>query len=195
VLILARHGRTEANASGLLLGRLDPPLDELGQSQAKAVAAALVGVLAPGSRIVSSPLRRARDTAAAFGLPVAVEDRWVELDYGSFDGRPAGEVGAEVWDRWRVDADFVPAGGESLTAMAARVWQACEDLAEEAAHHDVVVVTHVSPIKAAMAWALGAGVETAWRSHVDPASITRVSVTPRGPVLRSFNEVWHLQEL
>ena len=61
MLIIVRHGRTAANASGLLLGRADPELDELGRRQAAAVAAALP----PVDRVVASPLRRAQETAAA----------------------------------------------------------------------------------------------------------------------------------
>ncbi|HAZ55902.1 MAG TPA: hypothetical protein DCY78_01570, partial [Acidimicrobiaceae bacterium] len=72
MLFVVRHGRTAANASGLLLGRLDPDLDELGVRQATAAAAALGSV----DRVVSSPLLRTRHTAEAFGLEVEVDDRW-----------------------------------------------------------------------------------------------------------------------
>ena len=57
---------------------------------------------------------------------------------------------------------------------------------------DVVVVSHVSPIKAGVAWALGTGDEIAWRMFVALASVTRIAVSDRGPLLRSFNEVAHL---
>jgi broad specificity phosphatase PhoE len=189
MLILVRHGRTEANAAGLLLGRADPPLDDVGRHQAASLAACLGEV----TTVVTSPLRRAVETAEAFGAPIEVDDRWIELDYGSFDNKRWGEVGAEVWERWRSDPEFVPPGGEeSLATVGARVAEACESLAGTAREGDVVVVSHVSPIKAAMAWALGVGVEVAWRSHLDPASITRVVVGDRGPVLRTFNETFHL---
>ena len=61
-------------------------------------------------------------------------------------------------------------------------------LAARAADHDVAVVTHVSPIKAAVAWALGAGIEIAWRSHLSPASVSRIDIRRNGPVLTAFNE-------
>jgi broad specificity phosphatase PhoE len=64
---------------------------------------------------------------------------------------------------------------------------ACADLAAEAAEHDVVVVSHVSPIKAAVAWALGVGDDLAWRLHVAPGSVTRVAVRDGVGVLHSFN--------
>ena len=123
VLIVVRHGRTEANASGLLLGRrLDPGLDELGRRQAAALAAPW---WRGADRVVCSPLRRTRETAAALGLPVEVDERWIELDYGALDGTPLAEVPADVWAAWRADIDFAPGGGESLASVGARVRAAC----------------------------------------------------------------------
>jgi broad specificity phosphatase PhoE len=72
------------------------------------------------------------------------------------------------------------------------VRSAAHDLAAEATDEDIVVVTHVSPVKAAVAWALGAGDEVGWRTFVSPATITRIAVGERGPVLTSFNESGHL---
>jgi len=188
VIVLVRHGRTDVNARGLLQGRLDPSLDELGRKQAELLAMAIE----PPDRVVSSPLRRARETAEVFGLPVEIDERWIELDYGELDGMPVESVGAEVWKQWRSDLRFTPPGGESILSMSARVLQACEDLVDEAALRDVVVVSHVSPIKAAVTWALGVGTEAGWRTHLDAASITRVVIGPHGPLLRSFNETGHL---
>jgi broad specificity phosphatase PhoE len=185
VLILVRHGQTAANAEGLLLGRADPPLTDLGRRQSEALALAL----GSPDRVVSSPLQRARATAAAFGLPVEVDERWIELDYGSLEGLAPSDVAGEVWDCWRGDSHFAPPGGESLAALSGRVRRACEDLAEEASTTDVVVVTHVSPIKAAVAWALGTGDEVAWRLYVYDASVCRIRTGPPGPWLVGFNEV------
>lgn len=188
VLLLARHGQTAANAAGLLLGRADLALTELGHLQAKALAQHL----ASATRVVSSPLLRARETAAAFGLPVEVDERWVEMDYGTYDGQPMREVPAEVWARWRGDPGWAPPGGESLAAVERRVGEACGPLLEEAATADVVVVSHVSPIKAGVAWALGAGPAVSWRMHLDVASVCRIRPGPAGPVLVTFNEREHL---
>ncbi len=188
MLIVVRHGRTAANAAGLLLGRLDVDLDDTGRAQAVALAAAI----GPVDEVVTSPLARARQTAAAFGVPTTVDSRWVELDYGEWDGVPGQEVRPEAWAAWRADPDFAPPGGESLRSLEARVHDACADVAARAERRDVVVVSHVSPIKAAFGWAIGAGVEVSWRCFVAPASIMRIAVGPRGPSLRSFNEVTHL---
>ena len=188
MLILVRHGRTPANAAGLLQGRLDQDLDEVGREQAAQVAAYLGSVVGSIEHIISSPLRRARQTAAVFGLDVEVDERWIELSYGCYEGAPHSDVPAAVWERWRADAEYVPDGGESLAALDDRVRAACEDLIERSRRENVVVVTHVSPMKSAVAWALGADVGISWRSHLSQAAICRIEMRPHGPVLVSFNE-------
>jgi probable phosphoglycerate mutase len=199
VLYLVRHGRTAANASGLLLGRLDPDLDEVGRQQATAVAAAVVAESAGIGRVVTSPLARTRRTAAVVadlaGVPVEVDERWIELDYGELDGTPLTDVPRETWARWRSDVRFAPPGGESLVDLRARVDPALAELAARAddddAAGDVVVVSHVSPIKAAVAWTLGVGDEVTWRMFLAPAAVTRVRLG--GPSLVGFNDTSHLR--
>ena len=186
MLYLVRHGQTEANARGLLLGRADPPLSELGRRQ----AAALRDLLPASARIVASPLTRTRQTAEALGgAAVELDDRWLELDYGEYDEVPLADVPADVWRQWRTDMDFAPPGGESLAALGTRVRAACDELAAEAAKHDVVVVSHVSPIKAALTWALGVGDAAQWRMFVAVASVATVTTDGWAPSLRSFNQV------
>lgn len=191
-LIVVRHGRTDANAAGLLLGRrLDPGLDPLGVRQAAALAAAV----GSATRVVCSPLRRAQETASAFGLAVTIDERWIEIDYGTLDGTPLVDVPAATWAEWRADIGYVPGGGESLAALGERVRAACADLAEEAKVHDIVVVTHVSPIKAAAAWALGAPDEVVWRMYCAPASVTEIGTNGAAPSLHSFNVTTHLDDV
>lgn len=192
-ILVVRHGQTEANAKGLLLGHLDVDLDDVGRAQAEALAAALPRP----DVVISSPLARTRQTAAAFGQEIEVVDDWIELDYGEWDGRPTAEISAETWRAWREDVDFSPPGGESLGRLTARVHDALDGLAAELDDRRVVVVTHVSPIKAALAWALDLGPETAWRAFVAPASVTRIGVADpsRPPILRGFNETTHLADI
>jgi len=196
MIVLVRHGRTAANAGGLLLGRADPALDAEGERQAAALAHLVASL--DVARIVSSPLGRCRQTAAAIAealpAPVAVDvdERWLELDYGQLDQRPLADIPAATWAAWRADVDWQPPGGESIAALGARVREACGALADEARERDVVVLSHVSPIKAAVAWALGVGDEVAWRMWLAPASVTRIGFSGHTPSLRSFNEVAHL---
>ena len=190
MLILVRHGRTAANARGVLNGRNDLPLDEVGERQAKAVANSIGRI----DRMIASPLRRAQQTAEAFGVPFETDERWIEIDYGEFEGKAFGELPAGTWDRWRKDSSFTPPGGESLEALDERVRGACEELLEEVKTRDVVVVSHVSPIKSAVLWGLGATVGLSFRCHLDHASVCRVGSSPSGSLtLVSFNDTAHLR--
>ena len=194
MLILIRHGESVANAQGLLLGRTDAELTEKGMAQAAAVRQLLH---APVLTLRTSPLSRARDTAALLGLdiPVEVDDRWIEVDYGEYECQPLRDVPADVWREWRRNPDFRPAGGETLVEVDARVAAACDELfstnevGARAREGDVVVVSHVTPIKAAVAWALGMGAVLSWRLHLQTASVTRIGWGNDAPVLHGFNEV------
>jgi probable phosphoglycerate mutase len=191
VLVLLRHGESTANAAGVLLGRTDAPLTKKGERQ----AAALAGLLGPVVRLVSSPLARARDTAGALGLglPVEIDDRWVEVDYGEHEGRRLTDVPADVWQRWRSDPTYRPEGGETLAEVGRRVAGACAGLFDAEGDGardpdgDVVVVSHVSPIKAAVAWALGVTGGLDWRLHLSTGSLTRIGWGATGPVLHTYN--------
>lgn len=183
VLYLVRHGRTAANAGGRLQGRIDLPIDEVGRGQ----AAALTSLVPNVDRLVCSPALRTRQTAEVFGMVPELDDRWLEMDYGDFDGLPMAEVPRDQWSRWISDIDFRPPNGETLREMGARVHAACDDLLEAAREQDVVVVSHATPIKAAMAWALGADVDITWRSHIDQASVTKILIRANGPALNAFN--------
>ncbi len=196
MLILVRHGRTSANAAGLLQGRVDNELDEVGVQQAKQIAAALTRSDQRPDRIISSPLLRARQTAQATaeltGLDISIDERWAELDYGEWDGMPISEVQASDWQRWRADTGFAPPGGESLAQLNSRVSAACDELTAAAADRNVAVFTHVSPIKSAVRWTLGTADEISWHLHVSQAQITCIGF--RGPIprLTSYNDTSHL---
>ncbi|MEM9467041.1 MAG: histidine phosphatase family protein [Actinomycetota bacterium] len=191
MLIVCRHGRTPANAAGQLLGRLDPGLDDVGRAQAAAIAS----VVPAGARVISSPLRRCQETAAAIGATVETDERLIEIAYGDLEGVPVRDVEPDVWRAWRDDITWAPPGGESHAELAARVWSLLDELVHEAAERDVVLVSHVSPIKAATAWALGVGIEMSWRAFVAQAAIVRIATGGATPSLHAFNEVHHLADL
>ena len=188
MLFLVRHGRTEANARNLLQGRLDPPLDDMGRRQAQAMAERIGSV----DEVIASPLVRAQETASYFadvsGAEIVTDERWIELAYGDYEGMPVGEVPPEVWQSWRTNEEFATPGGESFGALNDRVRAACSDLTERLGGRDIVVVSHVSPIKSAVSWALGTSMEIMFNCHLSQASLCRVDLGKFGPVLHSFNE-------
>jgi broad specificity phosphatase PhoE len=194
VLLLVRHGQTDANAARLIQGRRDPDLTDLGRRQAAAVAEA---VPQDAVGVVSSPLRRARLTAEALRRPVDVDGRWTEMASGDLEGRRVDEVRDFLWERWLATPEWAPpGGGESLADASRRVAAACEELAPRFAAGDLIVVTHVGPIKAAVAWALGVGPQISPRMFVAVASITTLGINAAGdPVLLSFSETGHLADL
>lgn len=191
MIVFARHGQTAPNREGLVLGRADPELTEEGHRQATLLAAALADE--PVTAILTSPLLRARQTAepvgAACGVPVAVDERLVEIDWGAWEGRSTGSLAQSDVERWKADKGTAPEG-ESLDSLSQRVESFCTE------HLDgdglVVAVSHVSPIKAAAAWAMGVDGTVAWRMFLGLASITRVGQGRTSPVLLSFNETGHL---
>ena len=192
-IIIVRHGRTEFNATGRLQGRTDNPLDEVGLAQAEAVAAYLQPELLPDTLFVCSPLLRARQTAMAIvdrvGSSFDIDERWIELDYGAYEGLRQSEVPSNVWREWRSDSNFAAPQGESLNQVQQRVADACAELAQRLDGRTAVVVSHVSPIKSAVAWALGVDASVGWKTQLVTASITRISVSANGTALTAFNEV------
>jgi len=190
MLFIVRHGRTVANAAGLLQGRVDNPLDDEGQKQAGWIAKAL----GPVDRVISSPLQRALQTAELLGQIPRIDERWIELDYGEWDSRPVADITPDQWAAWRADPSFSPPGGESLIELDQRVAAACEEIISEAEELRVAVFTHVSPIKSTIAWALGVSEQISWRLNVAQAQITKIVIRDGRPVITAFNETAHLHK-
>ena len=191
MLILLRHGQTTANAQALLQGHMNLPLDPVGERQAQRSGEYLRSAF-PNALVISSPLTRAHQTASAVSADVVVDERFIELDYGQWDGIPLTDVDAQSWADWRADPSFRPPGGETLVELDARVRPALDELSERAQHGHVIVVSHVSPIKSGVTWALGVGPEVSWRCQLDRASICRIAISPRGPSLVALNDTSHL---
>jgi probable phosphoglycerate mutase len=195
VIHFVRHGQTAHNRDGLLQGRVDVALSELGHVQAERVANRFVGASIAG--VITSPLRRARDTAAAIatvtGCEVEIDDRLLELDNGEWDGRPLTEIAPQRWAAWVADPNFAPPGGESLVAVSARVASFCVDHLTPGDER-IIAVSHVSPIKVAAAWSLGIDAGVTFRMQLGLASITTVGSRPDGSgYLLSFNDGAHLE--
>lgn len=192
MLVLVRHGRTATNVERRLVGRADVALDDVGRAQARAAGRALGAV----AELRASPLSRARETAELLGcgLEIAIDDAFIELDYGELSGRRVTDVDPDQWRALRSDPSARIPGGESLQDLHDRVEPALEALfARNGAgarrdDGDVVVVSHVGPVKAAVAWAIGADPTLATRLRLDNGSITRIEWGGLGPILVSYNE-------
>ena len=179
-LLLVRHGSTEHSHEGRFSGRNELPLDGAGREQAAAVA----GLVAAGERVdvvLTSPLRRARETAVAVaertGGQVEVVEDLIELDFGAWEGHTFAEV-ERAWPdelaAWLAREDATPPGGESFAAVTARVQRLMAAVLEAHAGKRVVAVSHVTPIKTALRLALGAPHEAIFRFHLDTASLSVV---------------------
>ena len=122
-------------------------------------------------------------------MPFTIDERWIELAYGVYEGVPHAEVPSEAWRRWREDPAFVPEGGESLAALDMRVRAACDDLAERAtrSHRRRGVARLADQVRRWPGRSAPAS-RSSWRSHLSHASICRIDIRRTGPVLHTFNE-------
>jgi len=198
-VILVRHGRTTANASGLLAGRTPGvSLDDVGREQAAATGKRLAVVPLVG--VVSSPLERCRQTAQFIldqqsGTPHAPVDEGLnECAYGQWQGRTLTELAQE--ELWKVVQSQPSAvtfpGGESMAAMQARSVAAIRrhDAAFEAEHGPGAVwvaVSHGDIIKSVLADALGMHLDMFQRLNVGPASVSIVQYGPARPTVHAAN--------
>jgi probable phosphomutase (TIGR03848 family) len=205
-VLLVRHGRTSANAGGILAGWTPGVgLDESGTVQASALARRLAVV--PLAGLVTSPLQRCRETAeaviavagpkgAARPEPV-VDERLGECRYGTWTGRPLGELVKDPL--WRVvqahpsAVTFPGEAGESMLAMQHRAVTAVRehDTRISGAHGDAAiwaVVSHADVIKAVLADALGMHLDCFQRLVVDPCSVSVVRYTPLRPFAVRVND-------
>lgn len=197
-VLLVRHGRTTANAGGILAGRTDGvALDAVGRDQAVRAAERVTGV--PLARVATSPLERCQQTARALldesGVPEMLTERGItECDYGQWQGRALKDLAKEpLWSvvQTQPSAAAFP-GGESLAAMQARSVEAVRRHdAEVAARHgaDAVwaAVSHGDVIKSVLADALGMHLDLFQRIVVGPASISIVRYGPHRPEVVAVN--------
>lgn len=164
-LILVRHGRTEWNAQGRFLGRTDLPLDDEGRAQAAACARDLPYSL---DAIYTSTMLRARQTAAAFGEPVALPGL-EELDQGDLDGLEAAaaiERWPDFFQAWAADpTDVCPPGStECLRMLQQRALGVLRGIADDHRGQTVAVVSH-QLVLASVLCAVHGDPLARWRSH------------------------------
>lgn len=197
-VLLLRHGQTPMSAQRRYSGVSDVPLTPLGERQAAAAAARLAGSV---DVIVTSPLRRAAQTAAAVaaaspGALVVPEPGFRETDFGAWEGCTFSEVRAKFPDEmtaWFGSPAVAPPGGESFAEAGERVRAALSSLLSAYAGRRVLVVSHVTPVKLLVAFALGAPLSSLYHMHLDLAALTGIDYHADGPaVLRRYNDTAHL---
>lgn len=194
-LLLVRHGRTAANASGVLAGWTPGvDLDDAGRAQVAALAERLRPV--PLAALVTSPLERCQQTAAALldGRPsptAEVDARLGEVHYGDWTGRELKGLAKDpLWAAVQAHPSSVTfPGGESLRAMQARAVDAVREHNARLGPDAVwVAVSHGDVIKAVVADALGLHLDQFQRIVVDPASVTVISYAPLRPFVVRVND-------
>jgi ribonuclease H / adenosylcobalamin/alpha-ribazole phosphatase len=198
-LLMLRHGQTEHSAQRRYSGHGDLPLTELGERQA-AAAAARLSTMDGVAAVVSSPMLRARQTAQpvadALGVPLNVHDGLIETDFGAWEGltfAEARERDPDLHTRWITDTSVTAPEGESMDAVHRRVRRVRDQLIAEHGGATLIVVTHVTPIKALLRMALDAGPSLLHRLHLDLASLSVAEFYPDGPAsVRLVNDTSHL---
>jgi probable phosphomutase (TIGR03848 family) len=201
-LLLLRHGRTTANASGGLAGRQPVELDENGRSQAATAGVRLRSL--PLAAVVTSPLVRCRQTLelALPDVTPAVDAGLTECGYGDWEGQPLSKLAKEPL--WKVVQQHPSAAvfpnGEAMAAMSARAVTAVRrwDAAVAQQHGPDALwlaCSHGDVIKAIVADALGLHLDEFQRIVADPASVTAIRYTPTRPFLLRLNDTADLSAL
>lgn len=193
-ILLVRHAAHD-HLGRILSGRMpDIPLNAAGCAQARALGRRLAST--PLAAIYTSPVQRARETAAAIaeaadGHAPATADALDEIEFGAWTGRAFADLdGDPAWDAWntRRGSAVPPGGGEAMRDVQSRLM---EFAASVAARHEggaVALVSHCDVIRAGIAGWLGLPLDHLLRFAIDPASISRVALGDGGAYVVSLNE-------
>jgi probable phosphoglycerate mutase len=186
VVLFVRHGETPT--TGKILSGQAPGLhlSDRGREQAKATAAS-IAALGSVAAVFTSPMERARETAAAIGEATGIEPEIIaglaDSDAGDWTGRELRSV-AKL-PEWRTvvrhPSGFRFPGGESFSEVVARVSMTVDRLVEEHPGQTVVAVSHADPIRVAVGSALGSPLDLFDRIVVGTASVSAIAYTRDGP--------------
>ena len=154
-IIFLRHGQAKNNTERILAGRTEGvPLTDIGIKQAEHTAELLKHMNV--SAIYSSPIQRAKHTAEIVGeynsLDVTIDDRLIELDMGKFTGVPYDEIfsnhGNVFMKFYNGELEIAHNGVETFAEVKKRVLGIVDHVVEKHPDENVVLVTHMDPIKA-----------------------------------------------
>jgi probable phosphoglycerate mutase len=184
-LVLVRHGATELTASKRFSGGLassNPGLTDDGRAQVREVAEWLAPIGDAVDVVVTSPVRRTRESAEILAdrldVGLVEEPGFAEMEFGTWDGMTFEEVREQRPDEiesWLGSLDIAPGGGESFREVEKRVLDGLSRVLEKYAGQTVVVVSHVTPIKTLVAHAVDAPLEALFRMELSTASVSVVS--------------------
>jgi len=186
MICIVRHGATEWSESGRHTGRTDVALIEEGQTQAKALAPLFAG--RPFTRVLTSPRRRARETAALAGFPQAeVTDTLQEIDYGEYEGKTRAEI-HQAFPGWELFLHGAP-GGESVADASLRARSLLAGLDR---HGDYLLFSHGHFSRFVATAYLGA--DPKWGRHLrlDPTGVAVLGEEGEIPSLLRWNDRHHL---
>lgn len=197
-LFLVRHAETDWNRDRRYQGWTDTPLSKAGRAQADAVARALSEPLL--AAVYSSPLQRARDTAAAIALPhtvpVQVDEAFKEMRFGRWEGLTLDEARAldgALYQAWLDTPHLVtPPGGEALAEVKSRALAGLEDLKGKHDGRSVCLVTHAIVARILILGALGLPLDRIWSIQVSATGISELEFRPDWTALHRMNTRVHL---
>ena len=202
-VVLLRHGDTrltpERRFSGG--GGSDPRLSVAGRDQARQAAGSAVLRGVHFTEILTSPMVRCQETAQivadVLGVAVSIDRNLREMDFGLWEGMTFDEVHdhyPEDLQRWKQSAWASPTGSsDTFAAVVDRMRTAAERFADRYAGASVVAVTHVTPVKALVADALGAPPSALFRMELSSACISRITYTGGEACVRLLNDTAHLR--
>jgi broad specificity phosphatase PhoE len=174
------HASTRALRAATFGG--DDPIDDVGRAKAER----LEGTLRRIDQCLTSPALRARETAAALGLPATVDERLRDCDFGRWTGRKLSQVIVREPRKlmsWISNPSSAPHGGETIPQVMERVAAWISEPDRSKGH--TVAITHASVIRAAIVYVIQAELRSFWRIDVSPLSLTDLRTNGRRWVLRS----------
>jgi len=199
-VILVRHGQTEWNRVERFRGRADVPLNQVGLAQADATGQRVASEWQPAA-VYAGPLSRTVQTAEAIGfccsLPVQIEPRLIDIDYGEWQGLTPGEVRerwTEALSAW-YDTPHVARipSGEMLDELSVRAMCAVNDLTTRHLDQTIVLVSHTVVNRIVLLGVLGLGNDRFWRLRQDTCAINVFEVENGVFTLVTMNDTCHLR--
>ena len=200
-IYVVRHGETAWNREEVFRGRKDIPLNDVGIRQAERTGRFFADKEV--SAIYSSPLARARQTASAIseakGLPVKVDDAFIDMDFGEWQGRPLREVRekyADLYRLWRERPEAVQfPGGENLPQVRVRAWEGLQEVVRENPEKTVLILAHRVITKVLICAGLGLDDSHFWRIKQDTTAVNCLEYHRGFFVTSLVNDTCHLKSI